>query len=806
MAIAYTRSEVQKFLFSDSNSKFIGLLEIARTKYPKQYERGLLDKLIGLDLSRGNEEVSQITKSFTSNLNNWLIRDSKREGKKVSQEDVDYTANTIGNEKTEEFGKLKDELENEFKEQLLSPGEIRALVNGWEYKLKKLGVSGNNITEVKRGLEQELINIQNPSESPETLVQKTKAAIEGAYYKIQTVPGSENLDTHAQEINQYSVAATNHVGWKYKARDDNSRKQFEQKLQEESERFFAKIDGRVFVTPKELREYFETEYFSNPDTPIDQIFNRIEERAKNDEVINFVKRFGINQEEASEIALPYLTAQVPGLERIPKNEVSVVVGKVIIKSIENKVAEIDRGGAAHIQAQFLLESLKQSTVGSYQESMLSPLSRKIISGSVLGVDERIVQHYVLNLLSTGAPVVAANIVAERAISVFTLEQAKASGLSVFFVGLHRSALTTGTVAERAIVLKTLGKAGAVRATGAAVNPILVKLVGSSLAGALTGGWSAAAGIVVAAGPLIVKGTTALARWFGNFGIIPGLNRVTEALSGLLPKLNGGQSDQKQEKNVVLIIVLILFCAFILPLFMDTDTTSARIFEGLGQAGTPPDRPSVINDMEAMGLESAQLNDPEIRHRLFYDRNTGEIHGAGVNYEGDLPNWSQPLKNPTSGGVITQTPADHNSGVPLYDNAYDIAPVASDTNNDYMVAYATHDGYVVGYGDGVLPGQGGNKGWGNYIILGGQETSTNPKYQSQVYKFFTIYAHLAPGFSSDISSALAAFDAGGPPVLIPAGTELGIIDDTGNSTGDHIHYGFQGTNIDLFIKPSNLTTP
>ncbi len=131
---------------------------------------------------------------------------------------------------------------------------------------------------------------------------------------------------------------------------------------------------------------------------------------------------------------------------------------------------------------------------------------------------------------------------------------------------------------------------------------------------------------------------------------------------------------------------------------------------------------------------------------------------------------------TATGYISQCPNEPGgSHDPSHgwSNAYDVAVAMG------SAVYSTHGGYLVKYTSGIYPGMG--TGYGNYVVLVSTDDSGK--------QFFTIYAHLL-----DVSDTLKALCGGkdvcasAPPGSTVSPQELlGKVDDTGNSTGPHLHY-------------------
>jgi murein DD-endopeptidase MepM/ murein hydrolase activator NlpD len=131
---------------------------------------------------------------------------------------------------------------------------------------------------------------------------------------------------------------------------------------------------------------------------------------------------------------------------------------------------------------------------------------------------------------------------------------------------------------------------------------------------------------------------------------------------------------------------------------------------------------------------------------------------------DLPDSCPPDSLPI-GGTVTQGPEAIGCSHAPYKNTIDVA-----TNN--TSATATHDGVVE-----TVANMG--SGYGQFVDI-------RAKCNSVV--FVTRYAHLAVGLQQVAKGQ-----------KITRGTVVGLTDNSGNSTGPHLHYEIRGLTTDHFAK-------
>lgn len=270
-----------------------------------------------------------------------------------------------------------------------------------------------------------------------------------------------------------------------------------------------------------------------------------------------------------------------------------------------------------------------------------------------------------------------------------------------------------------------GVAGEGLKRGAAA--LLTKLGLSALAGIFTGGTSLLAQAVLWVGSKVLGGLWRAGAWFFS------ARWLTSLLGfGAAP----GKPKQWYEQDWVLIVVIIGIAVFI-PLFgamMQITTQNAAL----------------VTSYEASALAAG-----------------GPYTEAFPGYEGPLPS------GPTSVSTcavdhknLTQKPFD-SGGIGTHKNT-----CAYDFNAPWMSpVFATHDGCVAFVRTEMKNNKKERGSYGNYVLLAGVDSRGKP--------FFSRYAHLAQNTSFHLSVG----------ACVGAGSLLGNVDNTGNSTGTHLHLEF-----------------
>lgn len=139
---------------------------------------------------------------------------------------------------------------------------------------------------------------------------------------------------------------------------------------------------------------------------------------------------------------------------------------------------------------------------------------------------------------------------------------------------------------------------------------------------------------------------------------------------------------------------------------------------------------------------------------------------------DPPEYTGPWHCPVDNGVYVRGPAEH--GYPAFD-------IDKNFGADIL---ATHDGYVVGFSDGMADYNYVYMNYGNWIEIAGKKSECGGV-------FVTLYAHLKNG-----SIPQEIKDKMGTEELVSAGDKIGEMDATGytygndlNGTGIHLHYEY-----------------
>lgn len=283
------------------------------------------------------------------------------------------------------------------------------------------------------------------------------------------------------------------------------------------------------------------------------------------------------------------------------------------------------------------------------------------------------------------------------------------------------------------------------ATGAVAGRVaggaLGKALGSLIGFFSTGPVGAIGGFV--AGSLVVPVFNKVKGWASN--LLAGRVGSLGAVIGALEQTAGAQGKPKKwyEQDWV-VIIGILIVALFLPMV----------------AMAP-----IITQNSALFVASAPNN------------TGGPYTETFPPYNGPFPGGPTAI---TSCAIaythLTQTPFDP-GGIGTHKNtcAYDFdAPWNTPVT-------ATHDGCVAAVTTSIEDNLFIKGSYGNYVLLAGTSLDGKP--------FYSLYAHLGKNSSSGLTVGSC----------ISAGTTLGAVDDTGNSTGTHLHLEFLNENQSHITK-------
>lgn len=274
--------------------------------------------------------------------------------------------------------------------------------------------------------------------------------------------------------------------------------------------------------------------------------------------------------------------------------------------------------------------------------------------------------------------------------------------------------------------------------GATPSSIFESAVGGPV-GAVGGGLSAAFG-------LVGRGLSGLA--FGLGGGLVGM-MFGGGLGSLFNKLRGPRQPEgffdDMPKVIALVVVVVIVLLFVFPSFLNSPLTSRAAKYAALLVNSQPQR-------------------------------------TGGPYTETLPSYDGPFPEGQTGVAACAVNHKHLSQDP-YDKDYShdgICAYDFDAPRESEVS-AVHDGYVVFVQTNIDNDKFIDGSYGNYVLLAGTGPDGKP--------FYSIYAHLSNGSSSHLSEGQ----------LITAGTPIGDVDDTGDSTGTHLHLEFKDENQKAISK-------
>jgi murein DD-endopeptidase MepM/ murein hydrolase activator NlpD len=307
-----------------------------------------------------------------------------------------------------------------------------------------------------------------------------------------------------------------------------------------------------------------------------------------------------------------------------------------------------------------------------------------------------------------------------------------------------------------------------RGAGAALIQFLAKL-GINVAVGTSGGIiGVAAGIVISFGKQIAS---VVSKGFSATLSGKAIPVIGNAIGAFSSYFTGGRPEAKDD--TILPIAILVIAAVVIPL----STTlfqilpyrgSAFIAEGVGGGG--------------------------------HGTNEGKSGPCGIAYTGggSPPPSSLPNACPVDRGSITQSPNGEYShqGVQAYDFG----------GNNGTPVKATHGGYIHFLSDATTDETVGD--------VGGCANQVQIVAENGGSVFSTVYGHLSQGMPAEIIAKYQAYlscqrdpsnisckpQSTGvcncPAAFIAAGTVIGYVDHTGNSTGPHLHYELKGGTITI----------
>lgn len=443
-------------------------------------------------------------------------------------------------------------------------------------------------------------------------------------------------------------------------------------------------------------------------------------------------------------------------ERLGREFVESDLFQLVVDSARKEFARGAGGGAGAKQARSALEDVVGSIlsgpimepfVGSPKEMMLSYFELLAVE-SRLPHDKKIVfpDHAptvrTLSLLSGGlAGDVRVNLIKRAGFASPSSFQVAASQLAqrlpswqMFYIMMLAS---TAPLTYASFIAPMISSVGG--APGGLIPSSVFETIGGGPAGAISGGLSAALG-------LVGRGLSNVAFGLGGgfIGMIFG-----GGLGSLFNKLRGPRQPEgffdDVPKVIALVIVVTIVILFIFPSFLNSIFTSRSA-------------------KYAALLVNSQTNN------------------TGGPYTEELPLYNGPFPGgPTVNAScavdhkhLSQGPFDKtwsHTGICAYD--FD-APWGSEVR-------AVHDGYIVFVRTNIKDNDFIEGSYGNYVLLAGTGPDGRP--------FYSVYAHLSNGSSSHLSEGQ----------LITAGTLIGNVDDTGDSTGTHLHLEFKDENQKAISK-------
>lgn len=709
----------------------------------------------------------------------------------------ELAANTIPQDLVDGHLAALEELEDAegLREHVLTPEEISNLVKKYVLDLKKqLAREGKSTNipgedrftrELSAYIQKRLPEAKNASELRPILVKATR----DVYYTA--APESTDLPQKLEERSEEVTRAADKSSWRFINRFKPSETAAEAIIAgagKATDGFW--IDGEILPTPAAYMDRLFEIAAKPSDLTAEQAVEKAFKIAKTDEALQMAALSEPQQEaQAIDTFLSY-SAKPAGLKLLATMSAADKKGlatELVVQSAREKAQE---------QTQKIVDMMLRNAV-----SPPSNVGRYLPHFRAPGLAIEYTLSYMIAQTEAGRAQLEINPI--QTIYVFLdlknllgfITKAEAAGAGARITGgisIKSTTAAAGGVATKGVLSRAIGSIlgfFGFRIGGAAAGSAVGGVGGSVLGGPV----GAIVGAVVV--PIITKSIGGLWRKLKETFTEGHLGMFLTAVSDVLTGRSRRPFAERDRSEMILIGAIIIGGLVIFPMFgsnINIQMLMAPRAEVLDEAPPPPDDP-----IETSGFTAEQLLDPAIRRR-FFERPHGEFDNTpAIQYDGPLPEeYEGDLLCPVFEGAIRSTPDTHSCTSALCQNAYDIA------GNGGTTVYSTHGGYLAGYNNNYTLGEYAEQSYGNFVTLVGNGGGS---------AYYTIYGHMQQtplpnaggGDFSLINQAVGAYLSGGTPVYIPAGTPLGVVDDTGTSTGDHLHYGYSGPLGENFLPPSCL---
>lgn len=779
-----------------SDAKVYALLVHAQKENYRFYETNYLQPLKKLRSTTNKSEFSvsyiRLLNVFERNYSLFLFGGQKEAEEKARKLVEQTIPEDLINERLETLEEL--EINESLKEHWLSPEEISSITKRYIRDLKRqlaregsgVGLPNEQILEkeISGYIFKTLPDVKNAAELRPLLTQATKNI-----YDVLT-PESVSKDD-LTEIEKAAYVPSLRAAPMLKP--DNRYARVMEKGARESEKGFY-LDGEWFATPTLYLDKLREITIKPSDLSDEELINEAFKISKTREAVLMAELATATQKEQAVDLFLQQSARGPlgtySLGRLNSTQKEGLANELVMSSARQmagdqtrKIIDMMRENAvtAPTNVKRLLPFFNSPNLafGFFISSVIrqaeegSPVSAPSVNPMqiiFISLDLKNLISFVAKAGTTGATGIsiktAAGATAGAASKGF-FARAFGSILGMFGIKLGTAAATTAGVASKGLFAKALSALGTIWGPAGTAIGYVVGAVGGSLI------------------------TKPLSNWWNKLKegrLNAGLGAVSDFLTGRNRTMSELQKQNVIDKTLIIVIVVFVVVLPMLSAFVGEGTRVTARAEVMDEV-PPPDDPEVVS-----GYTTEQLQDPVFRQQI---ANNEKPVGPGINWEGPLPPEFAGLLcpvDPFSRGSIRTTPQTHNCTDAFCSNAYDIAV------NQGTVVYATHDAYLVQVNNSYEIGESAYQSYGNYVTLVGSGSSG---------KYYTKYAHLTktpsantttPGGQnfSTINQAVDALNSGGEPVLIPAGTPIGLVDDTGTSTGNHLHYGYVGPGGELVL--------